>query len=118
MILSERMRQLLREATPPEEINAFDNPLRRPTSFSGIPVHSSNAFPFDMDCRECGATGEGFESTYCKKCNGVGKLTVEGMASQPGGLPLIITNKKTGPKKFMPYFPTGLVPPMGMKGPT
>jgi hypothetical protein len=92
------------------------NPLVAEPNFGGLPIRSSAMFPVDLDCRTCGATGEGYKSTYCKKCNGVGKLTVEGMASQPGGLPMMITNKKTGPKKFMPYFPTGLVPPMPMRG--
>lgn len=116
MLLSERMAREVKDTFGDRKVNPSINPLS-PPGFGGMTIHTSNAFPFDIDCRTCGATGEGYDATYCRKCNGVGKLTVEGAWTQPGGLPLLITNKKTGPKKFMPYFPTGLLPPMRMKGP-
>ena len=80
-------------------------------SACGIPIRQSNAFPFSQDCKACGGTGEGEESTYCPKCKGAGSIKYEGVM-QSAGQTIILTG--TLPRKFEPHFPLGIVrkPPL------
>lgn len=77
----------------------------------GMPVHTNPMFPFEIGCSTCEGTGEGTDSTYCRKCRGQGATLVEGMMTSGawGEEKVILTG--TLPKKFQPSFPTGLVPP-------
>ncbi len=102
-------------------------PKSHAAAFCDIPVHESPLFPYEFNCRACDGTGEGQDSTYCSRCGGAGAVRVEGMmtatvttslfSNDAVALPsaTLITSKL--PRKFDPYFPKGLVPPMPMKGP-
>lgn len=73
----------------------------------GLPVHTSNAFPYTAKCKACDGTGEGEASTYCPKCKGAGSIKYEGMM-QSAGQTILLTSPL--PKLFEPSFPSGLVP--------
>lgn len=88
-------------------------------AFYGMQVEPSNMFPMVTPCAECRATGEGSESTYCKKCDGAGKTKIDGMVVRGsfGGTTPMLLIKDTLPKAFQPRFPRGLVaPPQMCKG--
>lgn len=71
----------------------------------GIPVRVSDVFPFTNTCSACGGTGEGVDSTYCWKCHGGGKVTVEGVISGRHGATIIAAYH---PRLFEPAFPFAL----------
>lgn len=95
------LRSLPRETAP--EINPF---LGRSTSLYGIPIQESAAFPLQTKCAACDGTGEGTESTFCRKCSGAGENRYEGMVRN-GDQTIVLTSPL--PKKFAPYFPRGAV---------
>lgn len=77
---------------------------------ANVAIHKSSVFPYDIKCSTCRGTGEGEDSTYCRKCGGAGSIRVEGMMSSGRfGEPMMLITSSL-PKKFQPSFPTGLVP--------
>lgn len=88
--------------------SAIDTPIQ---PFAGIAIKENPMFPWESTCSTCKGTGEGTESTYCKKCRGAGATKFVGLVT---GEPLMLITEPL-PKKFDPSFPTGLVPPMSIK---
>ncbi len=100
--------------------NAPRDPLvGNPIGAFGIPIHSSNIFPYESTCEPCSGSGEGSTSTYCLRCKGAGAIRYEGMVTNGmndfmmgtgrGVSTILITSPL--PKKFHHGFPSGLVPP-------
>jgi len=86
----------------------------KPATMYGIPIHSNPIFPMQSTCEDCNGTGEGATSTYCPKCKGAGATRILGVMQNFGQTVVI---RDTLPKKFMPSFPSGLVPaPMLSRG--
>lgn len=102
-----------------------DNPILRGEArpFAGIDIVRSSAFPMDAECKACGGSGEGTNSTYCHQCGGTGMVRYVGIMT--GGAPttrigldfagrpsetIFVTDRSPHPKKFQPSFPKGLVP--------
>ena len=92
----------------------YKNPL--PSTFLGVPIRTSSAFPAINDCMDCNGTGEGETSTYCQKCDGAGRIQIDGMMTKgnplKGGETMLL--RRELPKAFKPSFPRGIValPPL------
>lgn len=82
---------------------------------SGIDLIESPMFPNVSSCERCAGTGEGTDSTYCKRCKGGGKIKYHGMMMpKTSMLDLLNMNKPLPqptliveyfPKVFQPRFP-------------
>lgn len=104
--LSSEAEHRLRSEVAYPNVNSFDAGGYNPWLSAAMPIYRSSVFPYQFECSTCGGTGEGTESTYCKRCHGAGEIRVIGMQSGPK--PILITEPL--PKKFEPHFPKGLVP--------
>lgn len=82
--------------------------------FMGLPIGTSNEFPFDTTCPICNGTGEGKTSTYCQGCDGQGRRRTIGVILGAKA-PTIFTTPL--PKAFAPRFPNQVhVPAPRMRG--
>lgn len=86
--------------------------------FYGMQVEPSNMFPMITPCAECRGTGEGSESTYCKKCDGAGQTKIDGMVVQNsfGSKTPMLLIRDSLPKAFQPRFPVPVAAPAVCKG--
>jgi hypothetical protein len=66
-----------------------------------------NVFPIINQCSFCNGSGEGTDSTYCDKCNGVGSIKTVGLDTVSNGKVTLFTSPM--PKKFLPSFPKDCV---------
>jgi hypothetical protein len=101
-MFNELRRQM--DAAPHNFLNAVLLGLRN--SFLGIPIQSSNVFPFSQSCSSCAGTGQGGdEATYCPNCKGAGEVVIEGVVNNSKQITLVVSHK---PPRFQPTFPFAL----------